>query len=45
MADAYVSFALSPTGAVERIRMQAVSPTTDFSFDFHDLDLQRVPTD
>jgi len=41
-ADAYVSFSLSPQGTVERIRMKAVSPTTDFSYDFHDLDLQRV---
>jgi hypothetical protein len=41
-ADAYVSFTLSPEGAVERIRMKAVSPATDFSFDFHDLDLVRV---
>jgi CubicO group peptidase (beta-lactamase class C family) len=42
MADAYVSFSLSPEGGVERIRMKAVSPTTDFSYDFHDLELQRV---
>ncbi|MDH4109554.1 MAG: serine hydrolase [Gammaproteobacteria bacterium] len=42
MADAYVSFVLSPEGRVERIRMKAESPATDFSFDFHDLDLQRV---
>lgn len=42
MADAYVSFSLSPEGAVERIRMKAVSPATDFSYDFHDLDLERV---
>ena len=41
-ADAYVSFTLSPEGKVQRIRMKAVSPTTDFSFDFHDLDLVRV---
>ena len=41
-ADAYVSFSLSPEGKVERIRMKAVSPATDFSFDFHDLDLKRV---
>ena len=40
-ADAYVSFSLSPDGKVERIRMKAVSPATDFSFDFHDLDLVR----
>ena len=44
-ADAYVSFYLSPGGEVERIRMKAVSPATDFSFDFHDLDLVRVRTD
>jgi CubicO group peptidase (beta-lactamase class C family) len=43
-ADAYVSFSLDPIGKVERIRMKAVSPTTDFSFDFHDLDLERVET-
>ena len=42
MADAYVSFTLSPEGTIERIRMKAVSPTTDFSYDFHDLDLARV---
>ncbi len=42
MADAYVSFSLGPEGAVERIRMKAVSPATDFSYDFHDLDLERV---
>jgi len=41
-ADAYVSFSLSPEGKVDRIRMKAVSPATDFSFDFHDLDLKRV---
>jgi hypothetical protein len=41
-ADAYVSFTLTTEGSVERIRMKAVSPTTDFSFDFHDLDLVRV---
>lgn len=40
--DAFVSFSLGPKGNVERIRMKAVSPATDFSFDFHDLDLVRV---
>jgi CubicO group peptidase (beta-lactamase class C family) len=44
-ADAYVSFTLTPDGAVERIRMKAISPATDFSFDFHDLDLVRLPAD
>ena len=42
MADAYVSFSLNPEGGIERIRMKAVSPTTDFSYDFHDLDLRYV---
>lgn len=42
MADAYVSFSLTPEGAVDRIRMKAVSPATDFSYDFHHLDLERV---
>jgi CubicO group peptidase (beta-lactamase class C family) len=44
-ADAYVSFSLSPQGDVERIRMKSVSPATDFSFDFHDLDLRRITPD
>lgn len=42
MADAYVSFTLDPDGGIERIRMKAVSPATDFSYDFHDLDLRPV---
>ena len=36
-ADAYVTFALNPDGSIDQARMQAVSPETDFSFDFHDL--------
>jgi len=36
-ADAYLTFALNPDGTIERARMMAVSPETDFSFDFHDL--------
>ncbi len=40
-ADAYVTFSLAPDGTVERIRMKSVSPATDFSYDFHDLDLSR----
>ena len=34
---AYVSFALDADGRVAQIRMQAVSPTADFSYDYHDL--------
>jgi CubicO group peptidase (beta-lactamase class C family) len=36
-ADAYVTFALNPDGSIERAKMAAVSPETDFSFDFQDL--------
>ena len=38
-ADAFVTFALEPDGSIERAKMQAVSPATDFSFDFQDLRL------
>jgi hypothetical protein len=43
LADAFVTFDLKPDGSVDRIRMAAVSPLTDFSFDFHDLDLRPAP--
>jgi CubicO group peptidase (beta-lactamase class C family) len=36
-ADAYVTFTLSPDGKIDEMRMKAVSPLTDFSFDFQDL--------
>ena len=36
-ADAYVTFALNPDGSIDQVKMRAVSPATDFSFDFHDL--------
>ncbi len=39
-ADAYVTFALRPDGTIERAKMEAVSPDTDFSYDFQDLDLR-----
>jgi hypothetical protein len=41
-ADAFVTFSLGADGTVESIKMRAVSPDTDFSYDFHDLDLKRV---
>lgn len=44
-ADSYVNFQLDPDGKVEQIRMKAVSPLTDFSFDFHDLRLTPVAAD
>ena len=41
--DAYVTFALSPDGSVERMTMQAISPLADFSFDYQDLLFRPEP--
>jgi CubicO group peptidase (beta-lactamase class C family) len=41
-ADAYVTFALDPDGSIDQAKMRAVSPATDFSFDFQDLLLKPV---
>jgi len=41
-ADAYVTFALNPDGSIDQAKMRAVSPDTDFSFDFHDLLLKPM---
>jgi hypothetical protein len=38
-ADAFVNFALTPDAGIREVRMEAISPLTDFSFDFHDLRL------
>jgi len=42
-ADAFVTFSLKPDGSIAEARMEAVSPATDFSFDFHHLLLKPVP--
>lgn len=42
-ADAFVTFALKPDGSIEQMKMTAVSPLTDFSFDFHDLLFKPAP--
>jgi CubicO group peptidase (beta-lactamase class C family) len=44
LEDAYVTFALSPDGSIDRFRLTAVSPLADFSFDFQDLEFRPVPT-
>jgi hypothetical protein len=44
-ADAYVTFTLKPDGGVDEVRMAAVSPLTDFSFDFQDLLFRPVAID
>lgn len=41
-ADAYVQFELDTNGKASGIKMNAISPLTDFSFDFQDLDFKRV---
>ncbi len=41
-ADAFVTFSLNPDGSIEQAKMVAVSPATDFSFDFQDLLLKPV---
>ncbi len=41
-ADAFVTFNLDAEGKVESARMIPASPAVDFSYDFQDLDLQRV---
>ncbi|MES1214315.1 MAG: serine hydrolase [Bacteroidota bacterium] len=40
-ADAYVMFSLDNTGKASGIKMKPISPHTDFSFDFQDLDFKR----
>jgi CubicO group peptidase (beta-lactamase class C family) len=42
-ADAFLAFSLDADGAVREARMEAISPQTDFSFDFHDLRLVPAP--
>ena len=41
-ADAFVTFVLDADGEVREARMEAISPLTDFSFDFQDLRLTPV---
>ncbi|HVS97424.1 MAG TPA: DUF3471 domain-containing protein [Puia sp.] len=40
-ADAYAIFSLDEQGRASGIRMKPVSPLTDFSYDFQDLDFHR----
>lgn len=41
-ADAFAMFALDENGKAQSIKMKGISPDIDFSFDFQDLDFQRV---
>lgn len=40
-ADAFVSFSLDEEGKASGFTMRAISPLTDFSYDFHDLEFHR----
>ena len=41
-ADSHIFFDLDTNGNVSHFKMKAISPLTDFSYDFHDLDFSRV---
>jgi len=41
-ADAYVKYSSDYNGVPISFTMKAISPLTDFSFDFHDLNLKRI---
>ena len=44
-ADAYVRFSTGYDGRPEDMTLKAVSPLTDFSFDFHDLNFTRLTSE
>ena len=41
-ADAFVMFGLDEEGTAQSIKLKGISPAIDFSFDFQDLDFERV---
>jgi CubicO group peptidase (beta-lactamase class C family) len=41
--DAFAMFTLDENGDAVGLKMKGISPNIDFSFDFHDLDLKRIP--
>ena len=41
-ADAFAAFTLDDQGKATGLKMKPISPATDFSYDFQDLDLKRV---
>jgi hypothetical protein len=44
-ADAYVRFSQDFGPAIEGMTLRSISPLTDFSFDFQDLDFAKLPAD
>lgn len=43
-ADAFVTFSLNPDNSIDQIKMRKFLNSTDFSFDFQDLLLKRIPS-
>ncbi len=41
-ADAYVNFSLDTEGRADGFKMSPISPLTDFSYDYQDLDFHRI---
>ncbi|MEK7723990.1 MAG: DUF3471 domain-containing protein, partial [Acidobacteriota bacterium] len=41
--DAFAMFSLDENGKANGFKMKGISPNIDFSFDFQDLDLKRIP--
>lgn len=41
-ADAFITFTTDEDGKATGFTMKAISPLTDFSYDFHDLDFKKV---
>ncbi|MES2891148.1 MAG: serine hydrolase [Bacteroidota bacterium] len=41
-ADAFVQFGLDKDGKASTLKLNAISPLTDFSFDFQDLDFTKI---
>ena len=41
-ADAHIFFKVDAKGKATGFTMKAISPLTDFSYDFHDLDFTKV---
>lgn len=41
-ADVFMTFSLSRDGVGDTMKMEAISPLTDFSFDFQDLNFQKA---
>ena len=41
-ADAHLFFDMDSNGNINHFKMKAISPLTDFSYDFHDLDFTKV---